>query len=141
MDAPPTASAANEHRAPPSAAAAAVPKPRTVATLQAPRTAAGLRAILADALSTVSDAALDARAPSRSCSSKPASEAEAGDAACGPADASGLSLSCVDSLEAARAERTREYARAHFRALKQAESARDSPDEDREAPAEVGTEQ
>jgi hypothetical protein len=137
MDAPPTASAANEHRAPPSAAAAAVPKPRTVATLQAPRTAAGLRAILADALSTVSDAALDARAPSRSCSSEPASEAEA----CGPADASGLSLSCVDSLEAARAERTREYARAHFRALKQAESARDSPDEDREAPEEVGAEQ
>ncbi len=121
----------------PSAAAAALPKARTVATLQAPRTAAGLRAILADALSTVSDAALDARAPSRSCSSKPASEAEA----CGPADASGLSLSCVDSLEAARAERTREYARAHFRALKQAESARDSPDEDREAPAEAGAEQ
>jgi hypothetical protein len=139
MDAPPTASAANEYRTPPSAAAAALPKLRTVATLQAPRTSAGLRAILADALSTVSYAALDARAPSRSCSSnlKPASEAEA----CGPADASGLSLSCVDSLEAARAERTREYARAHFRALKQAESARDSPDEDQEAPAEVGTEQ
>ncbi len=126
----------NVARRPP-AAAAAVPKLRTVAILQAPRTSAGLRSILADALSTVSDAALDARAPSRSCSSKPASEAEA----CGPADASGLSLSCVDSLEAARAERTREYARAHFRALKQAESARDSPDEDREAPAEVGAEQ